>query len=431
MKKIIILSSIVSVALANATTLEDIKQAYKASEYDKSFLLAKEFIKQNPEDINANLYLATSAYLKGNFHEALLAYERVSILNPDNVYARIQTAKIYKKTHNQAMLDLELEYLSSLELNAYEKEQVQKLKSPKKTSTNPSENFSGSISLGALYDSNVRADIGDKTFSPKGLGLALRGNEKQKALAHFENLYLQAQTKLNDKISLKGALALYNKDYFKKEYKSYDLSDVNVHVSPSFTEKDYSLSLPMTFEKTFLDYKSFSQSMGIGFSIDKFYKASSLQGGFGYKTNLYSKSIDANKGKDFNEGYIFASFTKLAQSYQIKSTLRYHKTKEKKDFRSDISYDSFSLSLDFYKKLLSSLYAKARLKASHYQYKDFNDKFQNKRKDRIFGVNLGLDWTLTHNSSLSTGLSYVNKFSNQDIYTYDKLNANIYYTYRF
>lgn len=435
MKHLIKLSILTSLLLAQslqaAPKLENIQKAYGDKKYDISLMMSKEFIQTTPQSINANLLLGNSAFMLKHYHEALAAYERVLILDENNIYARMQTAEIYNQTNNKKLLKLELDYLKTQILSQEQTKRVNALSKNTTTQKQTKDNLFGAVSIGLLYDTNVDSSMGDKTFDVPALNTVLRGKKEESGIAHFENVYLYGNIKSQtyDNLGFKGSLNIYNKDYFDSDYANNDLTYLSLKAGPAYSVDKYAFALPLKVEKIFLDYKNYLTTLGIGLEASRYFNWGIANAGLEYKANLYSQDI--NDGKDSNEGRFYLGAKIIGETYQLSSTLDFDIAKERKDLRSDISYTRYGLSIDYYQKVITNLFARASFKAQKYKYKDFNNRFLNKRDDTLLRFGIGADYSLTKHSTISVGMDYLDKTSNQAIYEYDKFTLSAYYTYKF
>lgn len=411
----------------------DIVQEYKNKNYQGTINKAQELLRQTPEHIQANLLLGNAAYMLKDYHKAMSAYDRVLILDPDHIQARLQVAQIYSLTSNYELLRIELNLLQTLPLSKEQQKIVENLraKTPTKKSSKASKhkNFQGVVSVGLTYDSNIGNDMGNKPFLVPALDLTLRGTKEESGIAHFENIYLYGdiKSKSNEHLGAEGSFNLYNKDYFKNRYKSNDLTYVSIKAGPTYTTSSYKLALPLKLEKVLLDYSSYMNTYGIGLDLYRLFEWGLITTGVEYNLHRYSK----DKGKDSQEGRLYLGAKKIEKEYKLSAILDFSTVKEKRDLRSDISYDRYGISLDFSKELQTDIYGRLSFNAHRYNYTDFNTKFLNKREDTLFRYGVGVDYLFSANSSISASIDYLDKSSNQAIYEHDKLTLSLYYAYMF
>lgn len=427
MKKIIL-----SIALLTSISqaYEQVLEIYKNGEFEKSLSMSKELLKTQPMDVNTNLIFANSAFVLKKFHQAIAAYDRVIILEPENVFARLQVAEIYALTSNLKLLKLEIDVLERMSLS---KEQRQKLANLRQNltqgQTKEQKNIYAMVGLGIMYDSNVDSDIGNRSFRVPGLGFNLNGAKEDSDYAHFENAYFYGiiHGKTYERLGLETTINLYNKDYFDSKNKDDDATFLSLRLAPVYFGDTFRFSLPIRAEKILLDYSSYADTYGVGLDARKYLDWGFINLGAEYRQNFYNNK---NKDKDSTEANFYIGVIKANESYQLSSKLVFDMVREKKDIRNDISYDKFFIDINLYKNLLSNLTGRIGFQASRYDYKDFNRFFLNKRDDTALRYSTGVDYGFG-NSSVGIGVDYLDKDSNQPIYEYDRLTINASYTYSF
>lgn len=429
--RFILLVIISTISLKATPLLKDVHQAYESKQFALALKMSKAFIKKHPEDIHANLILANSAFFLNNHHEAMAGYDRILMIEPDHIYSRIQMAKIFKQAGNKKLLEAELEYLSTLRLSGKQKKTIETLSQNSSAKTQPKRNYSGALSVGLFYDNNINADIGAKPFNVPAINLTLQGAKKEKGLAHFQNLFFHAHatSKTDESLRLQGSFNLYNKDYFKKDYAANDLTFASLKVAPTYQIGGYALALPIRLEALLLDYTTHAKTFGIGIEAKRLFDWGFLSTGLELKTNRYAKEKD--RGKDSDETSIYIEARKSGKSYQLSTILNFDTAKEKEDLRSDVSYRGYGISVDYYQQIVTNLLGRVSFKAQRYNYKDFNNKFLNKREDALVRFGIGSTYSLSEQSSISMGIDYLKRNSNQIVYGYDKLTYSTYYTYQF
>lgn len=431
---LLISSFLLATSLQASIDEKSILSEYKNENYQSTIDMSKEFLKTDPEHIKVNLLLGNSAYVLREFHLAMAAYDRVLIMEPNNVYAKIQVAHIYNLTNNKELLALELDSLEALSLTQEEQETVKRLKenlSSKPTITTALEDktFGGIVSIGLLFDSNADNDIGNRSFHVPSLDIALRGSKEESDGAHFESIHLYGSFQGDNSLGAKGSITLYNKDYFDKDNSHNDLMYLGLKAGPTFTTQEFQLALPLTIQKILLDYKSYLTTYGVGVALSRYFEWGALDTGIEYRANRYSG--DGGNAKDSDEGRFYVGAKKITKEYQLYGGLDYSIVKAKKELRSDISHSRYGVNLGATKKLISNLFGRVGLGLHKYSYKDLNTHFLNKRDDTVFKISSGIDYMFNENSSVGLGVDYFNKNSNQALYDYDKLIVSAYWAYRF
>lgn len=431
MKKLFCLIFIVSLSSLFADSLKDATSLFNKKQYKKAYTKTQMYLKKNPLDIRANTILADCAYYMEDYDDAMAAYDRVLILDPNNIYAKMQESKIFAKIGDKDMSKLELDAILKLNLTDKQRESILKLKesmgykdAQKQETKKP---IRGSVSIGVLYDTNTNGDIGEKNFAIPSYNLTYEGQKEEDDFAIFENLYLNGNMNFNETLGLEATLNVYNRSYF--DMHENDTSYLFFSLAPYTDMGSFKVSLPLVLNKIFLGHDSYLDIYGGGIDIKRYIQSTILEFGYRYYKNAYHGK---NEDKDSTNQNVYAGmqylFSKDFLSYVY---LRYANNKEKNDLRNDVNYDSYGIDLGINKRFFTSFIARAGFKYKNYNYDDFNKIFENRRDDKIYDYSLGLTYNFLKSSSLSLDVEYIDKKSNQFAYEYDRLLTMLTYMYRF
>lgn len=382
----------------------------------------------------AQLLLANSAYHLGLSDEAMAAYDRVLMISPNNVTAKIQLTKLYMKAKAYRLASLELNPVLEANLSGSQKKEALRLKKQlndyvaQNTKKDGKPFVNVELSLGLLYDSNVNGDIGEETHKIPAYNLSYKGSKEKGKLAHFESISISKDISLSRSAGLFAYVDLYNKNYINHNSKT-DLAYAALGLSPYYNLGKFRVSLPLSFNRVFLDYKGYLNNSSAGLDIKRAIDNGLIEGGF-----LYSQSrFDGiNEAKDASNQSLYVGFRYRIFDNIIKfAQLKYAINKEKEDLRTDISYSSYGVNLGLNAMLSKSLIGTFKFSFTNYAYDDENKVFLNKRSDKVYGVGTGLGYSLSKSSYLSLDINYLSKQSNQFVYDYDKFTIPLVYNYRF
>lgn len=428
MRKLFVTLFIITITL-QAHTLQELQQMYQKQEYKKTYAALQNFLENNPTDIKAISLLGDCAYKLNDFDDAMAIYDRVLILDEKNIYAKMQEAKIYIKTNNNKLANLELYALENTSLTKEQKKEFLSIKNTlsKKVIRKKDKIFRGRIALGLLHDTNSNGDIGEKGMFFPAINLNYQGDKKRKDFAHFENLKLLANLKSKDNKGILARIDAYNKSYFKSD--NNDLSYVALNLSPYYNFEGYQLVLPLSANKIFKDKKSYLNTYGIGIDFKKSMDDILFEVGYRFFLNKY---YNPHKGKNYKNHNLYAGLQSiLSQNILTHAYLRYSHAKETKDLRTDVSYNSYGLSLGAKKEFLKNYTLYANIDFDAYNYTDVDRILLKKRADRIFDYNIGLSYRIFKSSYVNFDLHFIDKQSNHVLYDYNKLLSSVKYEYRF
>lgn len=137
-----------------APTPESGMKAYDAGDYDGAYDIFAALFRDDPRNIQVNYGLGLAAVAKGKLSHALFAFERVLEVEPDNMRARLETARIYFTLKQYELARSEFERVSAGNPPANVQENIRLFleamdKAEKKGS------FSIRLDLRAVYDDNL------------------------------------------------------------------------------------------------------------------------------------------------------------------------------------------------------------------------------------------------------------------------------------
>lgn len=431
MKKLLYLFLIFGFNLALANSLENLNQLYAEKEYKTVHKQVQAYLKKNPLSLEANLLLANSAYKLGNLDEAMAAYDRVLILEPNHIYAKIQEAKIYAKSGYKDISLLETDALLAQDLTPKQKEEVLKLKASLGTTQKSDQDkqtlLKGLLSIGLLYDTNTDSSIGEKSFKIPGYNLNYQGQKQEKDFAHFEQLYLTADTAIHNQIGLFATLNAYNRSYFDRS--NNNLAYLFANISPYYQAHDFKIFLPLIFNKVFLEHDSYLNTYGTGLELKKSLKNALFEAGYRYYQNRY---YGTNRDKNSHHHDVRAGVKYIVLDDVLTYLyLRYAHNREKKDLRTDINYNSYGIDIGAHKEIVKDFTLRTSFGFKNYLYRDFSSAFLNKRDDKVLSANIGLTYRINDDSSIEADINYINRTSNQFLYEYDRILTSLNYSYRF
>ncbi|MBZ7994600.1 tetratricopeptide repeat protein [Campylobacter canadensis] len=409
MKKILILLNAVVLFAASLSFNDE----FKKGNYEQSFHLAKELCKIDCNDENLNLVLAISADKLNKDDEALAAFNRVLILNEDNIKARLYLANLYFKNQNYEFLYDEIEYLKA-HLNNLNQEQKQQLQN---MINKLNSNFSLAFSTSITYENNPLFS-NDKTITIYNEKKEAQQFKNTKENGSFSNI-----TKLNLEYENEyfiSDFSVNNKVYFKKAYPN--TSTFNFGIGKNI--QDFSFRL--AYEYNFLQSSSLYQDFDLNIM---YYKNLS---------DLYSLllSYDFAKGyffglkdENYNEhNFVIANILSLNE-HTYYFNLLFDTQKAKDSINSNYNKYSFEF---IYSRILSNNFDfNASALISKVIYKDENLSFLSKRKDTIFQVDSSLIYKINKEHSLELNVNYQTQSSNQNIFDSNNLLSSLIYKYKF
>ena len=245
MKTILLLTTLT--VLVNAS-YEKAQDFYNA----KNYKAAIKEVKASPSEYsNPKLHLlwAKSAEALGKYEEAMSAYERVEILDEENIEARVALAKIYTKTKRDALAKAQAVALENYQLSPQQRSSLDAIRE-----TTDLHSFKAYADLSFGYDSNIN-------IAPSELDA---GNSSQEIASGFAR-FLGSLSYINEIESkggwyARGDLQVYNQSNIASEAQLYNLFLGSLSGGLGFNDGKFNYYLPVGYDTVhYLDKNLLSQ----------------------------------------------------------------------------------------------------------------------------------------------------------------------------
>lgn len=438
MKKILLSLTVVSsLLLANETqnlSQTIITKAMKSYQ-DKNYKVAlEEFlkIKSFSDSAKVDYYIGRSYYELGDYEQALAAYERVAINEPNNKRVILETAQTY------FMLGMYDEARSRFDIILSDPTVPEIVKSNILVRLNTIDsktkkhftNFA--ILLGYGFDTNINNTTGIGSYSvyiPQlGTNLNLTPEKEKDSTFQEAGAILNHIYKYNENLAFKNGVTFYTQSY--TEENSKDLSLISLSTTPIYTVDKTNYMVTFGFDHIWYGDDAY---------LNNYYMAPKIS--HLIKDNLiYEGSVKVTK-KDFFQ----PNSDKNAVSYELSNKIMQQDNKygiigleailgtekREKDTRTDVSKDYVSIKLNHTYKLSSQMSLNSHISYSdvNYKYKDIN--FLTKRDDEIYSFGIGLSYEYSKQTILGLSYNYTNQNSNHEPFDYDKqvVKTSLYYNF--
>lgn len=409
---------------------QEAKKLYAAKAYGDSYALLSSLYLNALDNAELNFYLGRAAFESGDFSMALAAFERVAMLEPDNVRNSLELARTqyyvhlfaeaeggFKKIHQNPGLPENVRLNVEYYLSSIAKQQQRSY-------------IFTTARAGILYDSNVNFGSIDDTFTLPGLGI-FSSSKPIRDIAHEEAASL---THLYDFGArggwiMRNGISIYNRSYSDE----HDYNLVLFSYSPAlvYNDKRSSYEFIGGINHLCLGGKSYYSSYSIQPKWTYSYLPSLRQSlAFSIGRKDYSRTID--EGMDSRsleaeaalEYYLSASSSLQAQlvaSRQIKNG----------GDRIDVNYVDISPSLLYTNQLLPRTILQANASLKSRKYDDYSDLFQSYRTDKTVYGSINLIQRLTNDISLEFMANYNHTDSTLSVYSFDKYMLSMSLSTRF
>jgi TolA-binding protein len=411
-------------------------QYFKNKDYKNAQEIFLKVYKQNSTNEKNLFYLGRSEYELGLYENALRSYKVLLENKPDNPRILLETAQTYfkLKKYNEA-----LEYFNATlqhKLPPQVKNNIQKtIFYIQNKMINKVQPINTTLSFGLGYDTNIEntTDVNSyNVYIPQINSNFNVVNNTKKEKGSYGTLALASSLtkQYNDRLLLNTSAQGYSKNYVSENEENIQAISINVTPNYLLSKKDQ-VSLGAGYDHiwyggdSFLDI--FSVTPGYRTMLNEsLYLNTNLKFG----TKKYKRSIDKNRDADFIKlETSLIQPTKLSGIFQYGFT--YNKEKEKNSERTDVSKNSYKLSIGHKYDFAKQYALNTSLSYENISYKDTDINFLTKRDDSQYNLSLGLAYFYSKELLFSIRSLYIKNNSNHNPFNYDKFDIMGNVTYRF
>ncbi|MDY0327945.1 MAG: tetratricopeptide repeat protein [Arcobacteraceae bacterium] len=438
MKKLLLTTTfLASLTFANqdATIAQNIIQKAMKSYQDKNYKVAlDEFlkIKSFSDSAKIDYYIGRSYYELGNYEQALVAYERVAINEPNNKRVILETAQTY------FMLEMYEEARSRFDIILADPTVPEIVKSNILTRLNSIDsktkkhftNFS--ILLGYGFDTNINNTTGIGSYSvyiPQlSTNLNLAPDKKKDSTFQEAGAILSHIYKYSESLAFRNGVTFYTQSY--TEDNSKDLSLISLNTTPIYTVGKTNYMMTFGYDHIWYDDEAYLNNYYISPKISHLIN----------DNLIYEGSVKVTK-KDFFK----PNSDKDSINYELSNKIMKQDNKygifglegilgtEKRDktTRTDVSRDYATLRLSHTYKLSSQISINSNISYSDIKYKYTDVNFLSKRDDESYNLGVGFSYEYNKKTTLGLSYNYTNQNSNHEPFDYDKqvVKTSLYYNF--
>ena len=392
---------------------------------DSYFLLSPH---EDKLDRSSMFILARSAYEIGRYEEAQRLYEEILKDSPKNDRVKLELAQTYfkqKKFNEARVLYKEVLKDESLPINVRKNIEKTLMALDQRSKK---DFFKTNLTLGYGHDSNAKNTTSDDYVYI--FGLPFETEEKRSSGVLEAALSLNHTHRLSEDFTLDNKLVGYMQDF--ERVRENDLSLIVLGTGISYYQPRFKISLGVDFNYVWLNQRGYLSNYALVPSID--YQID--------KNLIYRGKLRVIK-KDFHQkNYNFrdSTYYELSNSLALLTkdfgtnivTLTLGNDNKKRGTHHNVDYKSASLRFENIYPLLKTTLLFSGVEFYIDKYKEKEELLYNKkRKDEKLALDLGLLHSLNKNFSLGVNGKYIDNYSNQSLYKYDKyiLKTNLYYTF--
>ncbi len=388
---------------------------YEKGEYKKAVTEAKA---STSEYANPQLHLlwAKAAQALKQDNEAIAAYERVIILDENNIQAKIALLKLYAQTSREELAQELYEELQSNPLTPKQKKLLSSAYTPETSCVD------SRASLGIGYDTNINVSPSSNILNDYYGGT---NSAEQATLFAQLNAALSYTNELSGKGAwyAKGALGFYGQNNFDAHY--YDLYVPSLSGGIGYNAQNYKAYIPLQYSRVYYLEKDLLQEIALRPKLNlTLSQTVMLYLHASYKQRKYMQSEDSYKDDSsfgggiggvyvFSQNYIYLDASYESYSANESRTLSY--------LDKDILTLYVALNYALTSKLKTNLSYKYR--ASLYTDKALRSDATlstSERADRYSKTALKLSYELTKNYKLYVSNRYIQNESNHALAKYTK-----------
>lgn len=385
-----------------------------------------------PNSLVINFYLGITALELKRYDEAMAAFDRVLILNPEHARTRLELARLYYETGDFQMANNELEIALRADLPEPVRNNVLALKAKmEKEQSRHSHAFT--LVLGMNYDSNANNDIGDSNrFDLPGFGgIELSGNTLQDDIGFAQTLVYSHGYDFGERggWSLNSQVVGFNK--LNKEVGRNNVQYVGVSTIPAYSYDMYSFVFPFEADRIFIDNAGYMSNLSVGAGLSQMLSPTQqLNADIKLRNMFYDTSKERNAlASIYALGYRHALGV---NPFMLGVTASFENRDKTGTFVQDnASLTEKVLKIDGSRTLSARWRMNASLGIRQTHYKAESNLFLSKRQDTIKKLDVGIMYQLDRKSLLSGTFGYASHDSNQGPYKFDKTMFGLNYMLRF
>lgn len=407
----------------NERVLQEAKKSFEAKEFDKAYGFFDTLSSEMPTSAEVQFYLGLSAMELQKYDEALAAFDRVLMIDPNHTRTKLEVARVYYISGQYEQASVEVKSILTESLPFDVKNNVEAFKAILEEKLTK-EAWLASVSIGVMYDSNAN-NTGTSPFNY--LTLPLSGGQAKSD----SYLYTSAGLTHIYDIGERGDWFIESNGlfYLKMNHHITDnnLALFSLSTKPYYIDGAYRVSFPVSFDRVYLSGEGYAKVLQGG--IEGSYlldERSMLLGGLMLKRNYY----DADKDKDANTQVWSLTYKRSFGNDPILVSIgtSYENSNNVRGTGLNVSANTWTHKIETSKELMPGLLGSLGYAYEHKDYEIEDAGFTNPhRKDKESTYSAGLSYMLDKTSSVNAMVSYAKQDSTQEPFVYDKKTIGINY----
>ncbi|OGV72889.1 MAG: hypothetical protein A3K19_15080 [Lentisphaerae bacterium RIFOXYB12_FULL_65_16] len=418
------------------TRFTDLFQAGKADfekgAYADALGKLQDAFRLSPGDPGVNFYLGRAAFESGDFESAVMAFERILMNEPDNEAAKFQLACSY---YQLGVLDLARGYFQEV-LSAGTPVLIETQRSAQTfldsiDRARRRHFFSGLLSLGAHYDSNV-------TVAPTSSTINLPNLPDQPVTVddEVEDALLSTTAAVTHRYKFRDSIwswksSLLNYNAFYDDMHELDLNYITAATGPGIEIGNLAADLQVFGDYMDKGYDTYMRTGGV--RVSSFYAVNryvylAAGSSCAWKTYLQDPKRDAVNA-NVSAGPILAwGKNRLSLRGEIEA----EDATDGPDYEEDEeSYLKYSGSAEFERRFTERIGAFARARVQQFNYVARSAVFDQYRRDLLQDYTAGMNLRLTPALELELSHTFTHSGSTIELYRYQRNVTSLILSYRF
>lgn len=367
--------------------------------------------------------LGIAAMDSGHLTHAVFALERVLAVQPDNVLARAEIARVYLMLGEVRTSRQEFATVSKSEdLPPAARNTVERYLTAFRATPEEDADFKAFVAVTVGWDTNVNAaaDISSVAIPATGGAIFVLDPRDREADAGFTTIAAGASVSqpLGDSFRLNAGLNAYSK--FLSDHEQFETQSVNGYAGLDYMQDDTVFTLAAQGERFFLDGATYRDALGGLLQVRHVISNVNQFTGYAQYARLDYPEQEFRDGNRFTLGGAYSSI--LAGKYAPTGFIGAFGGLEEPDNDNfdHLEYRFFGVRLGGQLRFnpQTTLFGFFNYERRYY---DSNDPlFSVRREDNHYGVRVGSDYLFARHLTFTPAVDYVRSDSNIEIYTYDR-----------
>ncbi|MBE0494649.1 MAG: tetratricopeptide repeat protein [Thiomicrospira sp.] len=415
------------------------KTLFDQGQFNQAYIAFEVLLNRTPENALVNFYFAMSAAALKRTDQAIAAFDRVLMLNPQSVRTRLELAKLYFEMGEYALAHAELDRALRANLPDAVRTNVLAFKARiDKQQSRHSHATTLVLTLG--YDSNVNNGNGD-TVELAGLtslesvlpGVSLdESPDEQSDIGFGQTLVYNHSYDFGQRGAWSVNNQLVGLNRLNKDYSQNNVVYLGALTAPTYQHDIYKVAFPLEIDRVYLDANGYLVNASVGASLEQLLSANQTLAAT-YK--LRSMQYDGDNSIRNAHSNIYSMRYRHAigdKPLILDAHFSYENRQQTKNANADpASLIEKVLKLNTSKVLSARWRFMAGASYTTTDYVQVDWRFDNKRADQVTRFDLGGQYQINRTSLTSASLNHAIHDSNQGYYEFDKTQINLNYIYRF